>query len=155
MTPWDEAKLMISFDDRFAAFGASDEYVLGVPISQQSKFLPRTPLNPPRAPPNRERKHEYEVHQRVELAKARDDFMDLLRETRCIDHTSLKRIAEAAEDGSNVHMREIMAALQLDRRFTVLECVSEDRGRLLQSYLQSLEERGAAPPPTASRPEDN
>ena len=43
---------------------------------------------------------------------------------------------------------------QNDRRYLVLECVSDERERILQDYLKELHYRGPPPPPTATNPSE-
>lgn len=40
--------------------------------------------------------------------------------------------------------------LQNDKRFLVLDCVSDDREEILMDYVVELAERGPPPPPTAT-----
>ena len=42
--------------------------------------------------------------------------------------------------------------LQKDKRYLILECVPEERNRLLNSYIDELFRTGPPPPPTASAP---
>ena len=42
--------------------------------------------------------------------------------------------------------------LQKDKRYLILECVPEERIRLLNNYIEELFRAGPPPPPTASAP---
>ena len=42
--------------------------------------------------------------------------------------------------------------LQKDKRYLVLECIADEREKILLSYIEDLEKKGAPPPPTASEP---
>lgn len=42
--------------------------------------------------------------------------------------------------------------LQKDKRYLILECVPEERNRLLDNYIEELFRSGPPPPPTASAP---
>lgn len=45
-------------------------------------------------------------------------------------------------------------SLQNDQRYLVLECVSDERERLLHDYMAELHRKGPPPPPTASNPSE-
>lgn len=42
--------------------------------------------------------------------------------------------------------------LQNDKRFLILDCVPEERRKILISHVEELEQKGPPPPPTASAP---
>ena len=44
--------------------------------------------------------------------------------------------------------------LQNDQRYLVLECVAEERERILQDFMEELHMRGPPPPPTATNPSE-
>merc|ERR1712176_72766 len=83
---------------------------------------------------------------RVNLA--RQDYRQLLAETKLITHKSLQMIKD--KEGS--HMEEVEELLSKDSRYHVLEPLDDDRADILMSYLEELERRGPPPPPTASEP---
>ena len=47
-----------------------------------------------------------------------------------------------------------LCSLQNDQRYLVLECVAEERNRMLMVYIDDLRIKGPPPPPTASNPSD-
>lgn len=59
-----------------------------------------------------------------------------------------------------IHQRQIklmrrqlnLFTLQKDKRYLILECVPEERNRLLDNYIEELFRSGPPPPPTASAP---
>jgi len=79
---------------------------------------------------------------------AREEYKQLLMETKLITHKSLQMI----KDKEGNHMEEIEEVLCKDSRYHVLEPLNDDRADILMSYLQELEKRGPPPPPTASEP---
>jgi len=80
--------------------------------------------------------------------KAREDYKNLLRETKVITYKSLEQIKE--KDGN--HMEEIEEILSKDSRYHVLEPLNDDRADILMAYLEELERRGPPPPPTLQEP---
>jgi len=52
---------------------------------------------------------------------------------------------------SALHMFSLML-LQNDKRYLTLEPVADERKRILLSYIDDLDKKGAPPPPTASEP---
>lgn len=53
---------------------------------------------------------------------------------------------------SDQHLKDIEKILQNDKRYLVLDCVPEERRKLIVSYVDDLDRRGPPPPPTASEP---
>ena len=47
-----------------------------------------------------------------------------------------------------------MTGPQNDKRYLVLECVSDERERILQDYMEELHLKGPPPPPTATNPSE-
>lgn len=47
-------------------------------------------------------------------------------------------------------MRDIEAVLEKDKRYLSLDCMPDERHRMLGEYLEELERKGPPPPPTAS-----
>ena len=41
---------------------------------------------------------------------------------------------------------------QNDKRFLILECVSEERDKILNTHLEEVEKKGPPPPTTATEP---
>ena len=48
----------------------------------------------------------------------------------------------------------IMCSLQNDQQYLVLECVAEERNRMLMVYIDNIRIKSPPPPPTASNPSD-
>ncbi|TRY95400.1 hypothetical protein DNTS_017060 [Danionella cerebrum] len=53
---------------------------------------------------------------------------------------------------SEQHLKDIEKVLQNDKRYLVLDCVPEERRKLITFYIEDLDRRGPPPPPTASEP---
>lgn len=53
---------------------------------------------------------------------------------------------------SDQHLKDVEKILQNDKRYLVLDCVPEERRKLIVSYVDDLDRRGPPPPPTASEP---
>ncbi|KAG7263888.1 hypothetical protein CRUP_034227 [Coryphaenoides rupestris] len=53
---------------------------------------------------------------------------------------------------SEQHLKDVEKVLQNDKRYLVLECVPEERRKLIMFYIEDLDRRGPPPPPTASEP---
>merc|ERR1712176_31351 len=79
---------------------------------------------------------------------ARNEYKQLLVETKLISHKSLQMITD--KEGN--HMEEIEEVLSKDSRYHVLEVLNDDRADLLMAYLEEQERKGPPPPPTASEP---
>merc|ERR1711962_1090874 len=82
------------------------------------------------------------------VSNAREDYRQLLKETKLITHKSLQMI----KDKEGNHMEEIEEVLCKDSRYHIMEPLNDDRADILMTYLEELERRGAPPPPTASEP---
>jgi len=85
---------------------------------------------------------------RDRIQAARNEYKQLLMETKLISHKSLQMI----KDKEGNHMEEIEEILSKDSRYHVLEVLNDDRADILMEYLDELERRGPPPPPTASEP---
>ncbi|ROT77294.1 Transcription elongation regulator 1, partial [Penaeus vannamei] len=90
---------------------------------------------------------EFREYLKDKLVAAKADFRELLKETKCITHRSLKMCGEGEQ-----HQRDILEVLRKDRRYLVLDCQPEERSKILMAYMEELEKRGPPPPPTASEP---
>lgn len=53
---------------------------------------------------------------------------------------------------SEQHLKDVEKILQNDKRYHVLECVPDERRKLIMFYIEDLDRRGPPPPPTASEP---
>lgn len=63
-----------------------------------------------------------------------DDFDSLLRETKIITYKSQKQIQENEQ-----HLKDILAVLENDKRYLVLNEMPQERERLLEEYLTELD----------------
>ncbi|XP_031424585.2 transcription elongation regulator 1-like isoform X3 [Clupea harengus] len=96
---------------------------------------------------DRKRQREFEDYIRDKYVTAKTEFRTLLKETKFITYRSRKLLQE-----SDQHLRDVEKVLENDQRYLVLDCVPEERHKLLMSYISELERRGPPPPPTASEP---
>ncbi|KAM3847129.1 transcription elongation regulator 1 isoform 4-T4 [Vipera latastei] len=96
---------------------------------------------------DRKKQREFEEYIRDKYITAKADFRTLLKETKFITYRSKKLIQE-----SDQHLKDIEKILQNDKRYLVLDCVPEERRKLIISYVDDLDRRGPPPPPTASEP---
>jgi len=96
---------------------------------------------------DRKREREFEEYIREKYVQAKADFRELLKENKLIDHTARKKLADNPD-----YMREIVSLLDNDKRFLNLECVSEERDKILNTHLEEVEKKGPPPPPTATEP---
>lgn len=96
---------------------------------------------------DRKRQREFEDYIRDKYVTAKADFRALLKETKFLTYRSRKLCQD-----SDQHLRDVEKVLENDRRYLVLDCVPEERHKLLMSYISELERRGPPPPPTASEP---
>lgn len=93
----------------------------------------------------REREFTDYIHEKFVQAKA--DFRELLKETKIITYKSKKMI-----DESEQHMKDIEVILQNDKRYLILDCVPDERKKILNAYMDDLDRKGVPPPPTATEP---
>ncbi|XP_005996147.1 transcription elongation regulator 1 isoform X1 [Latimeria chalumnae] len=96
---------------------------------------------------DRKKQREFEEYIRDKYVTAKADFRTLLKETKFITYRSKKLTQE-----SDQHLKDIEKILLNDKRYLVLECVPEERRKLIMSYVDDLDRRGPPPPPTASEP---
>ncbi|XP_035998845.1 transcription elongation regulator 1 isoform X2 [Fundulus heteroclitus] len=96
---------------------------------------------------DRKRQREFEDYIKDKYITAKADFRTLLKETKFITYRSRKLIQE-----SDQHLKDVEKVLQNDKRYLVLECVPEERRKLIMFYIEDLDRRGPPPPPTASEP---
>uniref|UniRef100_A0A803VT40 Transcription elongation regulator 1 n=1 Tax=Ficedula albicollis TaxID=59894 RepID=A0A803VT40_FICAL len=96
---------------------------------------------------DRKKQREFEEYIRDKYITAKADFRTLLKETKFITYRSKKLIQE-----SDQHLKDVEKILQNDKRYLVLDCVPEERRKLIVSYVDDLDRRGPPPPPTASEP---
>ncbi|XP_051533405.1 transcription elongation regulator 1-like isoform X2 [Myxocyprinus asiaticus] len=96
---------------------------------------------------DRKKQREFEDYIKDKYITAKADFRTLLKETKFITYRSRKFMQE-----SDQHLKDIEKILQNDKRYLVLECVPEERRKLIMFYIEDLDRRGPPPPPTASEP---
>ncbi|XP_059398737.1 transcription elongation regulator 1-like [Carassius carassius] len=96
---------------------------------------------------DRKKQREFEDYIKDKYITAKADFRTLLKETKFITYRSRKLIQD-----SDQHLKDIEKVLQNDKRFLVLDCVPEERHKLIMFYIEDLDRRGPPPPPTASEP---
>ncbi|KAG7484612.1 hypothetical protein MATL_G00051750 [Megalops atlanticus] len=96
---------------------------------------------------DRKKQREFEDYIKDKYITAKADFRTLLKETKFITYRSRKLIQE-----SDQHLRDVEKVLQNDKRYLVLDCVPDERRKLIMSYIEDLDRRGPPPPPTASEP---
>ncbi|KAG8439250.1 hypothetical protein GDO86_005466 [Hymenochirus boettgeri] len=96
---------------------------------------------------DRKKQREFEEYIRDKHITAKADFRTLLKETKFITYRSKKLLLE-----SDQHLKDVEKILQNDKRYLVLDCIPEERRKLIMSYVDDLDRRGPPPPPTASEP---
>lgn len=96
---------------------------------------------------DRKRQREFEDYIKDKYITAKADFRTLLKETKFITYRSRKLIHESEQ-----HLKDVEKILQNDKRYLVLECVPDERRKLIMFYIEDLDRRGPPPPPTASEP---
>uniref|UniRef100_UPI00358FB158 transcription elongation regulator 1-like isoform X2 n=1 Tax=Myxine glutinosa TaxID=7769 RepID=UPI00358FB158 len=100
-----------------------------------------------RSKADRKKEREFNDYIREKFITAKSEFRNLLKETKFITYRSNKLLRE-----SDQHLRDIEKILQNDKRYLVLDCVPEERRKMVVSYVEDLDRRGPPPPPTASEP---
>ncbi|XP_067313225.1 transcription elongation regulator 1a isoform X2 [Pseudorasbora parva] len=96
---------------------------------------------------DRKRQREFGDYIKDKYITAKADFRTLLKETKFITYKSRKLMLESEQ-----HLSDIEKILQKDKRYLVLDCMSEERHNLLMGYVEELDRRGPPPPPTAFEP---
>jgi len=94
-----------------------------------------------------ERKLELEYRDWMERRhnQVLEDFEALLRETKIITYKSQKQIQENEQ-----HLKDILAVLENDKRYLLLNDLPQERERQLENYLSELDRKGPPPPPTTN-----
>uniref|UniRef100_A0A3Q2Y2B3 Transcription elongation regulator 1 n=1 Tax=Hippocampus comes TaxID=109280 RepID=A0A3Q2Y2B3_HIPCM len=85
---------------------------------------------------DRKRQREFEDYIKDKYITAKADFRTLLKETKFITY-SRKLIQESEQ-----HLKDVEKILQNDKRYLVLECVPEERRKLIMFYIEDLDRRG-------------
>uniref|UniRef100_A0A4W4GBJ6 Transcription elongation regulator 1a (CA150) n=1 Tax=Electrophorus electricus TaxID=8005 RepID=A0A4W4GBJ6_ELEEL len=96
---------------------------------------------------DRKKQREFEDYIKDKHITAKADFRTLLKETKFITYKSRKLMQESEQ-----HLTDIEKILQNDMRYLVLDCVPEERQKLIMAYVEELDRRGPPPPPTAFEP---
>ncbi|XP_058253510.1 transcription elongation regulator 1a isoform X1 [Hemibagrus wyckioides] len=96
---------------------------------------------------DRKKQREFEDYIKDKHISAKADFRTLLKETKFITYKSRKLIQESEQ-----HLTDMTKILQNDKRYLVLDCMPDERHKLIMAYVEELERRGPPPPPTAFEP---
>ncbi|ERL85874.1 hypothetical protein D910_07479, partial [Dendroctonus ponderosae] len=115
---WKEIKKLIRDDPRYTKFSSSERC-----------------------------EREFKDYLKDKLLTAKNQFKELLQETKLITHKSLTLLRE-----NQNHMQEIEDILKNDKRFLILDHIPQERTQLILNYLEELDRRGPPPPPTATEP---
>lgn len=89
---------------------------------------------------------EFYDYMDARLKTAKEDFRQLLKETKIITYASRDLIKNTN------HLENIENVLAKDKRYLVLKCVKSERKKMILSHIEDLFDRGPPPPPTASEP---
>jgi len=116
---WKEIKKIIKEDPRYSKFSSSD----------------------------RKREKEFGSYLDAKMINAKNNFKDLLKETKSITYRTKKTLEE-----NEAHMKEIEDILKNDRRYLILDSISDERKKMMLSWIDDLSRKGVPPPPTASEP---
>uniref|UniRef100_A0A5S6QRT7 Transcription elongation regulator 1 n=1 Tax=Trichuris muris TaxID=70415 RepID=A0A5S6QRT7_TRIMR len=108
-TTWKEAKKLIKSDVRYARFSTRD----------------------------RRCEREFKEFVQNKLTQAKQNFLELLKESKIMTSRSKQLILEDEQ-----HLKDVLSVLENDKRYLVLECVPSERERILEDYLDELAEQG-------------
>ncbi|KAE9549031.1 hypothetical protein FO519_007761 [Halicephalobus sp. NKZ332] len=89
--------------------------------------------------------NDFKDWRRVRLDELLKDFREFLKEVKVITHESKQKILH-----NEGHLSDILAILQTDKRYLVLDSCPEERELELERYIEDLDRKGPPPPPTAS-----
>lgn len=118
-TTWRDVRRIIKDDSRYLKYSTSD----------------------------RKCEREFNEYMRERLATAKNDFKELLKETKLITYKTKKMIDESEQP-----LQDIISVLQNDMRYHKLENFADDRRIILINYISDLHRQGAPKPITASEP---
>ncbi|CAG2101002.1 unnamed protein product [Medioppia subpectinata] len=118
-TVWRDIKREIKEDSRYMKFSSSD----------------------------RKCEREFREYMKDRLTAAKNEFRDLLKETKIITFKSKKLMEE-----SDQHLLDVVAILQNDKRYLVLDTYEDERRHLLMNYITELDRSGPPKPITSSDP---
>lgn len=96
---------------------------------------------------DRKCEREYNEYMKARLSTAKSEFSELLKETKLITYKTKKMMEESEQI-----LQDIMAVLQNDKRYLVLENFADDRRQILINYISELHRLGPPKPITASEP---
>ncbi|KAH7641478.1 transcription elongation regulator 1-like [Dermatophagoides farinae] len=118
-TTWKEVRRLIKDDSRYLKFSTSD------------------------------RKCEREYHEYVKerLSTAKNNFKQLLQETKLLTYKTKQLIEESEQ-----HLQDIINVLQNDKRYLILDDFADDRRQILINYISELHHQGPPKPITAMDP---
>lgn len=97
---------------------------------------------------DRKCEREFNDYLKDKLGIAKAEFRELLKETKIITYKSKELMAETGDQ----HLQDIIAVLQNDKRYLVLDSQPDDRRVLLMNYIHDLDRLGPPKPITASEP---
>ncbi|CAG5130350.1 unnamed protein product [Candidula unifasciata] len=83
---------------------------------------------------------EYAVYMHKKYLKAKEDFRELLKETQLFTF----KTKEILEQGS-FSLKDFEDAMQNDKRFTALTCISDQRDQMILAYINELSEKTQPP----------
>lgn len=90
---------------------------------------------------------EFESYINDKYQKAKQDFKELLMQTKAISYKSFALTKESAN-----HLKEIEDIISKDKSYIVLDCAAEERKKMVIDYIEQLHNEGPPPPPTATEP---
>ncbi|XP_054167522.1 transcription elongation regulator 1-like [Oppia nitens] len=88
---------------------------------------------------------EFDEYMKDRLSMAKNEFRELLKETKIITYKSKKMMEE-----SDQHLLDIVAILQNDKRYLVLDSFEDERRHLLMNYITEMDRLGPPKPITSS-----
>jgi len=96
---------------------------------------------------DRKREAEFTEYLKDKMIAAKADFRQLLKETHLINYRTKENM-----ENHHKHLKEITDVLKNDKRYLVLDCVENERHKMLLNFIDELHRKGPPPPPTASAP---
>ncbi|KAI0990082.1 hypothetical protein GJ496_001841 [Pomphorhynchus laevis] len=96
---------------------------------------------------DRAKEKEFAQYIKDKYTQAKEEFHQLLIETRIVTYKTLSQV-----QASDQALKDVEEVLSKDKRFLTLECVPEERRKILFDFLYEIECRGPPPPPTATEP---